>query len=400
MEILNPTKILIKKSDLQLCRDEVLLHAKDGNETGFAFFGEIKPNRVYVIKKIVLGGPRSERGHASFTTDEIKILEELKEAKTVNPKIRYLGDGHSHPWPTIPSPSSIDTNQQRRSRKIRSWFMIAVFSSTGEVRFFGLDSENNELEIPYQVLPDEFTEEDLLARIEQITDNETLKKSRVGIIGCGSLASSVTTAICGTGICDYIICDMDKLATVNVIRHMGGVYDIGRTKTQIIKRYIESHNPLAIVQTVEDDLIKNKALLRSIIESCDLVIAASGNPELNYQINIICCELGKKAVYGGGGVYAGAKSAYVFCVPSGSHACFDCIFNLTSAAIDQNTLRRRYGLADGELREAQGTFADISSSTFLNTIRQLKCSTYSPLLNKLLVITMSFLSEVFALLFL
>ncbi|WP_162858728.1 HesA/MoeB/ThiF family protein [Candidatus Nitrosotenuis aquarius] len=355
---MNPTKILITKSDIQTCRDEVLEHAKDCNETGFAFFGEIRSNKVYVIKKIVLGGPRSERGHVSFTTDEVKILEELKKAKTENPKIRYLGDGHSHPWPTVPSPSGTDINQLSRSRKTRPWFVIAVFSSTGEVRFFGLDADSERTEIPYQIVPDGFSEESLLERIDQITDNDTLRKSRVGIIGCGSLASSVVSAISGTGICDYIVCDMDKLATVNVIRHLGGIYDIGRSKTQIIKRHIESHNPLAVVQTVEDDLIKNRELLRSIIESCDIIVAASGNPELNYHTNVICCELGKKAVYCG--IYAGAKSAYVFCVSSGSHACFDCIFSLTSAAIDQNTLRRKYGLEEGELKAAQGMFADIT----------------------------------------
>lgn len=355
---MNPSKILITKSDMKSCVDEVLEHARSGNETGFAFFGEIRPNKVYVIRKIILGGPRSERGHTSFTTDDVKIREELELARSENAKIRYIGDGHSHPWPTAPCPSHTDVNQLRRSKKIRPWFIIAVFSSAGEAKFFGLDSDNEKSEIPCQVVPDEFAEEDLLARIDQITDNEILRKSRVGIIGCGSLASSVVSAISGTGICDYIVCDMDRLATVNVIRHLGGIYDIGRSKTMIIKKHIESHNPLATVQTAEDDLIKNRELLRSIIESCDIVVAASGNPELNYHINVICCEMGKRAVYGG--IYAGAKSAYIFCVPSGSHACFDCIFSLTSAAIDQNTLRRRYGLEDGELKEAQGMFADIS----------------------------------------
>lgn len=358
MEILNPSKILITESDMKTCIGEVLEHARNGNETGFAFFGEIKPNKVYVIKKVILGGPRSERGHASFTTDEIRICEELEKARLENVETRYIGDGHSHPWPTTPCPSHIDINQLRRSRKTRSWFIIAVFSSTGEAKFFGLDSDNEKTEIPCQVVPDGFVEEDLLARIDQITDNETLRKSRVAIIGCGSLASAVVSSISGTGISDYIVCDMDRLATVNVIRHLGGIHDVGMQKTQIIKRHIESHNPLAMVQTVEDDLIKNRELLRSIIESCDIVIAASGNPELNYHTNVICCELGKRAVYGG--IYAGAKNAYVFCVPSGAHACFDCIFSLTSAAIDQNTLRRRYGLEDGELKSAQGMFADIS----------------------------------------
>lgn len=266
-------------------------------------------------------------------------------------------DLHSHPWPSKPNPSSIDIGQLRRARKLRPWFAIAVFSSTGEMRFFGLDDDDLK-EIPYQIIPDDLNEEDLLSRINEITDNEKLRKVRVGVLGCGSLGSAVVSGLAGSGIGDYVLCDMDDFAIVNLIRHTGGIHQIGKPKTAILADYIQSHNPLANALTIEDDLVKNRELLRAVIESCDVILASSGNPELNYHINSICVELNKPAVYGG--IYAGAKSAYVFCVPGKSHACFDCIFQLTSAAIDQNTLKRKYGLADGELKEAQGMFADIS----------------------------------------
>lgn len=355
---LNPTKVLIRDGDLQDIIDDVKEHAEDGNETGVGLLGRIQHNKVYVITRIVKSGPRSERSSIRYTTDEEKILQELREEKSKNEDARYLGDLHSHPWPTTPMPSGIDIDQLKRARKVRSWFIIAVTSSTGEVKFFGLDKNGNRQDIPYQVIPEEFKEENLLARISEITDSETLRKVRVGILGCGSLSSAVVTGLAGTGIRDYVLCDMDELAVVNVIRHIGGIQQIGQPKTVILAEHIQSHNPLASVLTVEDDLIKNRKLLHAIIESCDIIVAASGNPELNYHINSICVELNKPVVYGG--IYAGAKSAYIFCVPSKKHACFDCIFQLTSAAIDQNTLKRKYGLADGEMKEAQGMFSDIS----------------------------------------
>jgi len=354
---LNPSKILIRNADLEFAIEEVKNHAQDHEETGVAFLGEIRPNKVYVVTKVVGAGPKAQRGSVSFTTDEKSISDALKQEIKRNDKTRYLGDGHSHPWPSSPEPSSIDVNQLRRSRKTRSWFTIAVFSSTGEVRFFGLDKEDELLSIPYQTISDDFDEQNLLARIEQITNNEILSKVRVGILGGGSLASAFVTGITGSGVIDYVIADMDRLETVNLIRHIGNIKDIGKPKADILGDYIQSHNPLAHVQTIEDDLIKNRDLLRAVIESCDIIVAASGNPELNYHINTVCLELGKPAVYGG--IYAGAKSAYVLCVPTKSHCCFDCVFNLTSAAVDQNTLRRKYGLKDGELSEAQGMFADI-----------------------------------------
>lgn len=355
---MNPSKVVIRASHLETFVIDVKEHAEKHEETGCTIVGEIRSNGVYVITRVIPAGPRSERSSVSFTTDEKAVLEALEKEMEVNKKIRYLGDMHSHPWPTTPEPSGIDVNQIIEARKKRPWFIIAVFSSTGEVRFFGLDEDNEAVEIPFQVIPDEFEEEDLLSRIAQITDNELLVKIRVGILGCGSLASAVVYGLAGTGVVDYVLADSDKHATVNLVRHVGGIYDIGTSKTRIIGDHIESHNPLACVRTIDDDLIKNRDLLRAIIESCDIIVAASGNPELNYHINSICFELGKPAVYGG--IYAGAKSAYVFCVPSGEHACFDCIFDLTSSAVDQNTLKRKYGLEDGELKGAQGMFADIA----------------------------------------
>lgn len=354
---MNPSKILIRESDLQTCIEDVKKYAEEGKETGISAFGKIRQNRVYIITKIAKAGPRAEKGAASFTTDENEISKILEYERAVDNEVRYLIDMHSHPWPSRPNPSSIDVGQLKSARKLRPWFTIAVFSSTGEVRFFGLDDENLK-EIPHQIIPDIFSEEDLLARISEITENETLRKVRVGILGCGSLGSVVVSGLSGTGINDYVLCDMDNLEVVNLIRHTGGISQIGKPKTAILAEYIQSHNPLASVLTVEDDLIKNRELLHSVIESCDIIVASSGNPELNYHINTICFELGKKCVYGG--IFAGAKSAYVLSIPSKSNACFDCIFELTSAAIDQNTLKRKYGLENGELKQAQGMFADIS----------------------------------------
>jgi molybdopterin/thiamine biosynthesis adenylyltransferase len=347
---------LIKEKDLEFARSDVRENASDGNEIGHMLLGKILPNRVYVITKIVGAGPRSEKGPVSFSTDEEANRKALELERMLDDEVRYLGDGHSHPWPSKPNPSGIDIDQLTKARKLRPWFIIAVFSSTGEVRFFGLD-DGDLKEVAYQVIPDVFNEEDLLARISEITDNKILRKVRVGALGCGSLGSAVVSGLAGSGIGDYVLCDMDDFAVVNVIRHTGGIHQIGKPKTAILAEYIQSHNPLANVLTVEDDLIKNRELLRALIESCDIIVASSGNPELNYHINSICVELNKPAVYGG--IYAGAKSAYVFCVPSKKHTCFDCIFQLTSAAIDQNTLKRKYGLADGELKAAQGMFADI-----------------------------------------
>src|SRR5574338_233807 len=90
---LNPSKILIRNSDLEFAIEEVKNHARDHEETGVAFLGEIRPNKVYVITKVVGAGPKAQRGSVSFTTDEKSISDALKQEIKKNDKTRYLGDG-------------------------------------------------------------------------------------------------------------------------------------------------------------------------------------------------------------------------------------------------------------------------------------------------------------------
>lgn len=355
---LNAVKVLMTQKIYSTGTSLIREYAKDGIENGYSLFGIIHPNKVYEIKKIIPAGRRSERSGVSFSTDKEAIQNELRKELQLNPNIRYFGDNHSHPWKTDPYPSGIDINQLMEARVERPYTIIGVHSLS-KLKFFGLDENGDAIEIPYQIIPDDFSESRLLARIQEITDNEKIKQKKVAVLGCGSLSCGLVQSLAGGGLRDFLLGDMDKFGDVNVIRHLGGIYDLGREKSEIFKEYIESHNPLARVQCVNDDFLKNRELLRSVIDWSDIIIASSGNPALNYQINIQCVRAKKPCVYGG--IFDKAESAYVFyCDPKAEQtACFDCIFGLTSAAIDNNTITRKYGLADGEIKEAQGMFADI-----------------------------------------
>jgi len=340
-------------------RNDVKEEARRGRETGANLIVRILPNRNYVVTRCVPAGPNAIKDSMTFTTDETVIESALKKEQEKDRNSKYSADFHNHTFTGAPYPSSTDINQLKLAKKERSWFVIGVFSPEGELKIFDIDEQDNPVEIPFRVIPDDFDEEGLLARISEITDSEALKRTRIALAGCGSLGSGAISGLAATGILDYIICDMDRLSLVNTIRHIGNVQNIGADKTKILQNYIYSKQPFARVQTVNDDLIKNRELLRAVIDSSDIVVASSGNPELNYIINTICVELKKPAVFAG--IYDRAESAYVFYYSAKENACcFDCIFKLTSAAVDQNTISRRYGLADGELKSAQGHWCDIA----------------------------------------
>ena len=215
-------------------------------------------------------------------------------------------------------------------------------------------------EIPYRIVPDSFDGQEHLSRINQVTNSEKLEKVHVSVIGAGGLGSAVVGGTAGTGIVNYIIVDMDTLGVSNTTRHLGGIQDVGKQKTQIFKEYIQSHQPLARVQTVNEDLVKNTDLLKRIIEWSDIVISASGNPELHYTVNSICVDLGKPSVYGG--VFEKAKESYVFYYSGkkDDRCCWECIMDVTASEIDQSVLNRRYGLENGELHAEQGLNCDIA----------------------------------------
>lgn len=342
---MNPSKVLIYEKDFKQIQNHISKFSKDGIETGYSLLGTIRENRIYEVKKVVFFED-VERTEVSFSTDPEKVKQKIKETG-----LRYLGDNHTHPWKTEPYPSTTDINQLRESRIDRPWNMIGIHS-IDELKFFGMDDDSI-IEIQHQIIPD-IEQEKILARISEISDN--LEDKKVAVLGCGSLGSGVIIALAGTGIGEYVLADMDEMSDVNVSRHLGGVYDLGRKKTEVFKKYIESHSPFSVVKTINDDLIKNRKILKAIANWADVIIASSGNPALNYQINLESVRTKKKVVYGG--IYEKAESAYIsYC--NNEQACFDCLFGLTSQTIDNGTITRKYGLKDGELKEAQGMFSNI-----------------------------------------
>lgn len=332
-------------------------YAKLGLEHGYSLFAIIHENRVYEITKIVPAGRNSKRSSVSFSPDSETVSKALQKTMRKDPRTRYVGDCHSHPWDAEPFPSSIDVRQLIEARETRPSTIMGIHS-TKSLKFYGLDKNGEPLEIPLQVVPDSFSEQSRIVRISEITDGNAFAGKKVAVIGAGSLASAAIQPLAATRIKKFLVSDMDEFSVPNTIRHIGGIYDIGRDKAEIMKQYIESKNPLAHVQAVKDDLIKNRDLLKGVVNWADLIVAASGNPALNYQINIQCVKNAKPCVFGG--IYDKAEKGYAsYYDPSEGKACFECLFGITASAIDNGTITRQYGLEEGELSEAQGLYADI-----------------------------------------
>lgn len=179
------------------------------------------------------------------------------------------------------------------------------------------------------------------------------------LVGTGSLGSVVAKYLGNTGIGRIILVDFEELESINVVRHEGTIYDIGKPKVEICKRVIESHNPFTVVETHSFDVTQDLNRIEELAKQSDLIIGSSGSPKINRLLNRISVENNIPAIYCG--IYERASGGYVLAVYPGRTACFNCLFSITSQA---DRLEReeasRYGIPDEELHAQQGLWTDIS----------------------------------------
>jgi len=368
--MIHPKKILVHRKEFRKVREDVLYWSERRLESGGYLFGKMHlPDMIAEITNFVDGGPKAARSPASFSGDNENATNKKEEMQKVEPDIRLLGEYHLHPWKTFPNPSVGDLHQLQEVKKgERPWYMMMLATKQG-FRFWDLaDNEVEFKEVPYQIIhfPESvlMTEERLLDRISKITRHDELSQKTPLVVGLGSGGSVIAKYLGCTGLGRVTLVDNEKLEVVNVIRHEGGLNEIGKSKTSICKRIIESHNPFTIVETHEFDATKEIQNLEKLVTRSNLIIGSSGSTEVNNILNKLSVEKGIPAVYGG--IYEKASGGYVLAVNPGKTACFNCLFSLASESyfVDKEAVAR-YNLSEDELHEQQGLWIDISIPALL-----------------------------------
>jgi len=351
-----------------------------GFETGGYIFGKLYPNGLAYATHTILGGPKARRTSISFTADNEYANEVKERLQKEDPEIRLLGEFHVHPWKGKPELSQGDIHQLKEVKEQRPWFIV-LLGTMDEWEVFDIEVEQarstyllalkhggakcnmqNAIikHVPFQVIKCEFGDPNkILARILKVTRHDLLIKKTVLIVGLGSGGSTIAKYMGCMGIGRIILVDNEELEVVNIIRHEGGINDIGKPKTQVCKQIIESHNPFTIVETYNLDVIKEFNKLEELALQSDLIVGSSGSAKVNNLLNKISIENRIPAIYGG--VYEKALGGYVLAVKPLETACFNCLFNLTSRSYSvEKGVAERYGLSEDELHEQQGLWIDIS----------------------------------------
>lgn len=154
--------------------------------------------------------------------------------------------------------------------------------------------------------------------------NECVRDKTVALIGLGALGAKVAELLAQAGIGSFLLCDMDRLTTGNIARHVGGISDFGAKKTRVVKTRLHNINPhIKKIIIFDSSINSNMELLEKFIVPADIVISTTADENVESAINQIAVINRKTVVYGR--AMRRGSMGRIFLVRPGEDACKKCI---------------------------------------------------------------------------
>jgi sulfur carrier protein ThiS adenylyltransferase len=150
-----------------------------------------------------------------------------------------------------------------------------------------------------------------------------LKNSIVGIAGLGGLGSNAAVALARAGIGHLVLVDFDKVELSNLGRQYYFQEDIGKYKTDALKKIISKINPDVKVSIINIKLEKGN--MDEYFKDADVVIEALDNAETKTTfIEEILTKLPEKQLIAASGVSGYGNSDRISTRRLGNlHMCYD-----------------------------------------------------------------------------
>lgn len=141
---------------------------------------------------------------------------------------------------------------------------------------------------------------ELATRRSGILETTVLQDKTALIVGLGTGGAHAAIELAKCGIGRFILVDRDRLSVGNVVRHPGGVSQIGRYKVNVIRDQILEKNPEADVSTYPVALdYDNQETIRQLAKRADIVICGTDNRPSKLLVNKLCIEASVTCIYGG-----------------------------------------------------------------------------------------------------
>lgn len=126
---------------------------------------------------------------------------------------------------------------------------------------------------------------------------EKLLQAKVVIVGCGGLGSIAAVYLAASGIGTIHLVDYDVVDASNLHRQVFyRTKDIGKSKAQVLKKYIESISPF-VTATYSNQAVSKSIVLNEINEF-DYVLDCTDSLPTKYLLNDACVLQNKTLIYG------------------------------------------------------------------------------------------------------
>ena len=166
----------------------------------------------------------------------------------------------------------------------------------------------------------------LASRRAAILETDLLRERTVLCLGLGTGGAHAAIELAKCGVGNFILVDRDRLSVGNVVRHPGGISQVGRYKVNVLRDLILEKNPNARVQAIAAEInFAAQDHIKHLIAQANVVICGTDNRPSKLLINKLCVEAGVVAIYGG--AFRRAYGGQVLRVRPRQSPCHECFFD-------------------------------------------------------------------------
>jgi molybdopterin/thiamine biosynthesis adenylyltransferase len=141
---------------------------------------------------------------------------------------------------------------------------------------------------------------DLAVRRAGLLESKVLKDRSVLCIGLGTGGAHAAIELAKCGVGSFVLVDPDRLTVGNVVRHPGGISQVGRLKVNVVRDQLLEKNPEIEISTHPlTAAAENETLITRLIEHADIVLCGTDNRPSKLLVNRLCIQANVVAVYGG-----------------------------------------------------------------------------------------------------